>query len=68
MGSKSSPVPSLEELRSLARGLGIEPYDEDLEVATVFLASILPALREIEAELPGGTRPAALFTRESEMG
>jgi len=68
MGSQSSPVPSLDELRSLARGLGIEPYDEDLESAAVFLTSILPVLREIEEDLPPETRPAALFTPESETG
>ena len=61
-------MPSLDELRSLARALGIEPDDEDLEAATAFLTSILPALREIEEELPPETRPAALFTPESETG
>lgn len=61
-------MPSLDELRSLARGLGIEPYDEDLEAATAFLTSILPALREIEEELPRETRPASLFTPDSETG
>ena len=34
----------------------------------MFLTSILPALREIEEELPPETRPAALFTPESETG
>jgi hypothetical protein len=64
MGPKSSPVPTIEELRAYARALGIEPLDEDLEAASVFLASILPALREIEDETPAGTRPAALFLPE----
>ncbi len=68
MGSESNPVPSLDELRSLARALGIEPDDEDLEAATAFLTSILPALRVIEEELPPETRPAALFMPESETG
>ena len=53
MGSESSPVPSLDELRSPARALGIEPADEDLEAAPAFLEAILPALREIE----GRSRP-----------
>ena len=54
-------MPSLEELRSLARALGIEPEDEDLETAATFLSAILPALREIEEQIPPETRPAALF-------
>ena len=64
MSSDLSPVPAVEELRALARALGIEPLDEDLEAAAVFLASILPALREIEESLPPETRPAALFLPE----
>jgi hypothetical protein len=66
MSSKSSPVPTVAELRSQARAHGIEPRDEDLEAAAVFLASILPALREIEEETAVTTRPAALFRAEDE--
>ena len=33
-----------------------------------FLAAILPALREIEEEIPPETRPAALFMPEDEPG
>jgi hypothetical protein len=64
MASQSSPVPSLEELRALLRAQGIEPSDEDLVVASGFLAAILPALRAIEDEIPPGTAPAGLFTPE----
>jgi hypothetical protein len=64
MGSESSPVPSLEELRALARALGIEAGDEDLEAASTFLTSILPALREIEETIPPETRPAAVLRHE----
>jgi hypothetical protein len=64
MASQSSPVPSLEELRALLRAQGIEPSDEDLVVASGFLATILPALREIEDEIPPGTAPAGLFFPE----
>jgi hypothetical protein len=61
MSTESSPVPSLDELRALARAQGVEPSDEDLVVASGFLAAILPTLREIEEELQPGTAPAGLF-------
>ena len=64
MASECSPVPSLEELRALARAQGVEPSDDDLVVASGFLAAILPALREIEEEIPPGTAPAGLFVPE----
>jgi hypothetical protein len=61
MSTESSPVPSLEELRALARAQGVDPSDEDLVAASGFLATILPELREIEEEIPPGTAPAGLF-------
>jgi hypothetical protein len=41
-------VPSLDALRALARAQGVEPTDDDLGAASVFLATILPELRAIE--------------------
>jgi hypothetical protein len=61
MSEESSPVPSLEELRALARAQGVDPSDEDLVAASVFLETILPALREVEEGIPSGTAPARLF-------
>ena len=48
MGAESTPLPSLEELRALARVQGVEPTDADLEGVLGFLATVLPALRELE--------------------
>jgi hypothetical protein len=60
MTGKSSPVPSVEVLRELARAQGVEPGDDDLAFAAGFLATILPALREIEASVPPGTPSGGL--------
>jgi hypothetical protein len=57
MDSNSSPVPSLEELRALARAQGVDPSDDDLRAAAGFLATILPELRTIE-EWSAGTSAA----------
>jgi hypothetical protein len=64
MSSKSSPVPSLEVLRVLARAQGVEASDDDLAAAGGFLATILPALREIESAVPTATPTAELPAAE----
>jgi hypothetical protein len=55
-------------LRALARAQGVEAGDDDLAAAAGFLATILPALREIEATVPPGTAPAGLFAPEERAG
>jgi hypothetical protein len=64
MESESSPVPSVDVLRTLARAHGVEPGDDDLAFAAGFLATILPALREIEEAVPSGTPAAGLPDEE----
>lgn len=66
MSSEFSRVPSVEALREAARAQGVEPTDADLEAVRAFLATILPALSEIEAGLGPDTPPAALFLPEQE--
>jgi hypothetical protein len=56
-----SPVPSLEELRALARLQGVDPTDEDLAAVTGFLATILPELAELESRVDADVPPAGLF-------
>ena len=46
---------SLDLLRQLAAGYGVEPEDADLERVRGFLDVLLPALREIELRLPPET-------------
>jgi hypothetical protein len=64
MHTESSPVPSADVLRALARAQGVEPGDDDLAFAAGFLATILPALREIEEAVPPGTPAAGLPDEE----
>ena len=51
-------------LRQMAAVEGVTPTDEDLEGVLAFLATILPALREIEDELPPETAVAGLYAPE----
>ena len=44
--------PSVDELRAQAAALGVAPSDADLEAVLGFLTRILPALEEIERQLP----------------
>jgi hypothetical protein len=46
---------SLSRLRELAALQGVSPTDEDLEGVLDFLTRILPALAEIEKQLPPET-------------
>jgi hypothetical protein len=61
----SRPVPSIDVLRALAAAQGVHPTDADLEAVQGFLAAILPALAELEAELPADAVPAGLFLPEA---
>jgi hypothetical protein len=64
MHPQSSPVPTLDQLRALARLHGVDPTDADLEAVTGFLETILPALAEIEAGLALDVAPAGVFRDE----
>ena len=66
MESESSPVPSLEELRALARAQGVEPTDADLEVVLGFLRTVLPSLRELEESTPRDVPPAGMYLPDPE--
>ena len=61
MTSDSSPPLSQEELRATARAQGVDPSDADLEAVGAFLATILPALRELEDETDRTVPPAGLY-------
>jgi hypothetical protein len=54
MGAESS---SVDLLRRLAEDQGVSPSDEDLQAVLGFLTRILPALAELEQQLPPETRP-----------
>jgi len=66
MEAESSPVPSLEELRALARAQGVEPSDADLEGVLGFLRTVLPSLRELEEATPRDVPPAGLYLPDPE--
>lgn len=49
----TSPESSgIERLREVAAAQGVTPGDEDLEAVLDFLTRILPALDELERQLP----------------
>jgi hypothetical protein len=52
MSSESSEI---ERLRKAAAAQGVSPTHEDLEAMLGFIAGILPALAEIERQLPPET-------------
>jgi len=54
MGPDSTPV---ESLRRLAEAQGVSPSEEDLQAVLEFLTRVLPALAELEKQLPPETRP-----------
>ena len=66
MAAESTPVPSLEELRALARAQGVEPTDEDLEGVLGFLRTVLPALRELEEGTGRDVPPAGVYLPDPE--
>jgi hypothetical protein len=57
MGAESSPVPAVDHLRALAAAQGVFPEDDDLESVMGFLSRIMPALRELEEQLPEDATP-----------
>ncbi|HEX2303019.1 MAG TPA: hypothetical protein VHH57_05295 [Gaiella sp.] len=66
MAAESTPLPSLEELRALARVQGVEPTDADLEGVLGFLATVLPSLRELEEATSRTIPPAGLYLPDPE--
>jgi hypothetical protein len=66
MSSDSTPLPSLAELRALARLQGVEPTDDDLEGVLGFLGTVLPALRELEERTTRDVPPAGLYHPDPE--
>ncbi len=66
MSGDSTPLPSLDELRALARLQGVEPTDADLEGVLVFLATVLPALRELEERTARDVPPAGMYLPDPE--
>lgn len=61
MTGDSTPLPTLDELRALARVQGVDPTDGDLEGVLGFLATVLPALRELEEQTGRDVPPAGLY-------
>ena len=66
MGAESTPLPSLEELRALARAQGVDPTDADLEGVLGFLGNVLPPLRELEGETGRDVPPAGMYLPDRE--
>lgn len=66
MATESTPLPSIEELRALARAQGVEPADADLEGVLGFLATVLPALRSLEEGTGREVPPAGLYLPDPE--
>ena len=66
MSSDSTPLPSLAELRALARLQGVEPTDDDLEGVLGFLATVLPTLRALEEQTERGVPPAGMYLPDPE--
>jgi hypothetical protein len=66
MAAESTPVPSLDELRALARAQGVDPSDADLEGVLGFLRTVLPALRELEEGTGREIPPAGMYLPDPE--
>ena len=66
MATDSTPLPSVSELRALARLQGVEPTDADLEAVLGFLGTVLPALRELEEATGRDVPPAGLYLPEEQ--
>jgi hypothetical protein len=57
MCAESSLIPSVEHLREVGAAQGVHIEHEDIEGMLGFLTRILPALRDIEEQLPPETPP-----------
>ena len=66
MAAESTPLPSLEELRALARLQGVDPTDADLDGVLGFLRTVLPSLRELEEATGREIPPAGLYLPDPE--
>ena len=66
MTSDSIPLPTVDELRALARVQGVEPTDADLDGVLGFLRTVLPALRELEEGTGRDVPPAGLYLPDPE--
>ena len=66
MANEFTQLPSLEELRALARVQGVEPTDADLEGVLGFLRTVLPALRELEQGTGREIPPAGMYLPDPE--
>jgi hypothetical protein len=66
MTSESTPLPTLDQLRALARVQGVEPTVSDLEGVLGFLRTVLPALRELEEGTSRDVPPAGMYFPDPE--
>ena len=66
MAAESTPLPSLEQLRALARVQGVDPTDADLEGVLGFLRTVLPSLRELEEATGRDIPPAGMYRPDPE--
>jgi hypothetical protein len=66
MTSESTPLPTVDELRALARAQGVDPSDADLEGVLGFLRTVLPALGELEVTTGRDVPPAGLYLPDPE--
>ena len=60
MAAILAPLPSLAELRALARMQGVEPPTTTSRRVLGFLASILPTLRALEEQTARDVPPAGI--------
>ena len=66
MANESTQLPSLEELRALARVQGVEATDADLEGVLGFLRTVLPDLRALEEGTGRDVPPAGMYLPDPE--
>jgi hypothetical protein len=66
MTSESTPLPTVDQLRALARVQGVEPTDADLEGVLGFLRTVLPALRQREEDTDRDVPPAGMYLPDPE--
>jgi len=66
MTNDSTSLPSLAELRALARVRGVAPADADREGVLGFLGTVLPALQELEEATGRDVPPAGMYLPDPE--